>query len=62
MRKRNIKLFDKTIHEVKKIVQQIKSERDSHNIKLNELINEAVRVVDELYKLFDGLCEEKKGE
>lgn len=59
MLKKDIKLFDKAIHQVKNIVTEIKKERDTHNIKLNKLIAEAMLVTQELYELFDNITNKK---
>lgn len=66
MKKEDIELFDKAIHDVKRIVGNVKQEKDEFRKKLRELkiefnkktnshIKELLNVVDELYELFEDL-------
>ena len=55
MKKESIDLFNKAIHQVKRIVVEIKEERDTHHKKMNKLIQEQLEVLDEIYTLFDNL-------
>lgn len=77
MNQKDIKLFDKAIHDVKKTITKIIEERDryhrrlnrlmknittlrnTHNNKVNEMINEQKETLDELYELFDDLTNEQ---
>ncbi len=60
MRKKDIQLFSEAIHNVKKIVAEIKQERKEQQQKDNKRIKELLVVVDELYELFDDLTNGKK--
>jgi len=55
MKKKDVELFNKAIHQVKRIVAEIKEERDTHHKKMNKLIQEQLEVLDEIYILFDNL-------
>lgn len=79
MKEKNINLFDKAIHTVKKTMADIVKEREryhtklnrfmhniellrnSHNNKMNELLEEQQEVLDELQELFEDLYEENGG-
>lgn len=51
MKAKDIKLFDKTIHQVKHLTSKIYKQRK----ELDEDITELKEVVGELYELFDNL-------
>jgi len=69
MKKENIDLFDKTIHEVKYLIADIAKERKEHHkkldilmrkhdIKINKMIKNSLKVVNELYELYGDLDNE----
>jgi len=55
MKKKDIQLFNKTIHKIKDIMQDLKEEREKHDKKIDKLMGEAKEVLDEVYELFDDL-------
>lgn len=55
MKKKDIELFNKAIHNLKRIINEIKEERDNHHKKMNKLIKEQLEVLNEVYELFDDL-------
>ena len=66
MKKKDVLLFDKTIHEVKRVVAEIKEEREdhynkykalqkAHDRKTKKMMKELISVVDDLYELFTDL-------
>jgi hypothetical protein len=70
MKKKDIILFEKTIHEVKAIIKDLVDERKSyhrqidkifkrHDKKTNKMIKEAQQTVDDLYELYEDLSNEK---
>ena len=69
MTEKDIKLFDKTIHEIKFLANDIAKERKEHHkkldilirkhdIKINKMLKKTVKLVQELYELFADLQEE----
>ncbi len=71
MKKKDVKLFDKTIHEVKAVIADIKRERDEHR-KQQQILTRThdkvmkkdtkklLHVVGELYELFTDLTTEEE--
>ena len=71
MTEKDTDLFDKTIHEIKFLANDIAEERKEHHKKLdilmkrhdkkiNHMIKKTVRLVEDLYKLFYDLQEEEE--
>ena len=66
MKKKDIKLFDKTIHEIKDIIKNLTEERNlyhkvldkltkKHDRKINKMLKETNSVLNEMYELYDDL-------
>ncbi|MFX0084321.1 MAG: hypothetical protein ACFFAU_01505 [Candidatus Hodarchaeota archaeon] len=55
MKEKDVELFNKLIHNLKKVIYDIKEEREFHNKKLNKMFKEAKETLDEAYTLFDDL-------
>jgi len=73
MKKKDINLFNKTIHTLKTLMQGLICERDNyhkqidlltqqHDIRINQMFKEAEEILGELYELFEDLYNEKTGE
>jgi len=69
MKEKDTKLFDKTIHQFKFLIADIAKERKEHhnrlNIlmrehdkKINKMIKNCLKIVNELYELFEDLNNE----
>lgn len=68
MKEKDIKLFDKTIHEVKKVIGDIQEERKiynkkakktrkTHDNKMQIMTDDLLEVVDDLNELIEDLME-----
>ena len=66
MKKKDIEIFNKAIHEVKGIIRELSEERDLyhkavgnltiyHDKKIDNMLKETKSVLDEMYILFDDL-------
>jgi len=73
MKEKDIKLFDKAIHNIKKIMMDIENERkyyhtkleqlkDGHDKEMQTLLKEGKEILEEVYELFEDLYKEKKGD
>ena len=68
MNKRELELFDKTIHEAKFLLNDIATERKEHkqkieslmrkhDIKINKMIKKSLKLINDLYELLDDIEE-----
>jgi len=68
MNKKEIELFDKTIHEAKYLLNDIVTERKEHrqkieslmrkhDIKINKMIKKTLKLINDLYELLDDIEE-----
>ena len=68
MQGKDIKLFNKAIHNIKRVAKEIEEERRSYHIEISKLRNchdknmkkllkEQLEILEEVYELFDDLTE-----
>jgi len=73
MKKKNEKLFNKAIHEVKKVIGDIQKERETyredfvtlrkkHDKKMETMTSDLLEVIDDLHELFLDLTDKNTGE
>ena len=73
MKDKDIKLFSKTIHEVKKVIGDIQKERGSfrtdfvklrkkHDKKMEKMTSDLLEAVDDINELYLDFTEDKTGE
>lgn len=55
MKPKDIELFNKLIHNTKRIVSEIKQERVQHNKEMQNHLNELLEVIEEAYELYEDL-------
>lgn len=55
MNPKDIELFDKSIHQVKRILVEIENERDQHNKEMKNHLGELSEILEGLYELFEDL-------
>lgn len=70
MKEKHIKLFDKTIHEVKGLINDIAEERKVHHTrihimlrrhdkKINKMIKKGLKLLEDAYELYATLSEDE---